>query len=142
MKNQVALTATTTVLGIAFPTFTGHLLVFLLITMILDLATGIRAAYKRGEQITSSGLNHSINKSLSYFSLICVSIILQYISQNVLQLDLQYLTTIVISFLLSREMLSIIENIQVLGFKIPTVLKRALNMLEHQTEPDKEKEVN
>lgn len=140
MKNQLALTATTTILGVVFPSFTGHLLVFLLVTMVLDLMTGIRAAYKRGEQITSSGLNHSINKSLSYFSLICVSVILQYISQNVLELNLGYLTTIVISFLLSREMLSIMENIQVLGFRVPGIIKKGLNIFD-QSEPEQE-EVN
>ena len=116
------------VFGLAFPEFTGQIFLFMLIAMALDFLTGVRAAHKLGKQITSEGLNRTINKSLSYFSLVTISIILQSITKEVLKQDFNSLTTIVMCFILTREMLSILENIIVLGVKPPKIIKKILNL--------------
>jgi toxin secretion/phage lysis holin len=124
------------IFGLAFPEFTGQILLFVLISIALDFLTGVRAAHKLGKTITSDGLNKTINKCLSYFSLITISIILQSITKEVLKQDFNSLTTIVMCFILTREMLSILENVIVLCVKPPKIIKQILNLFTEATEGD------
>lgn len=136
MKSLLATVVPASIFGIAFPDYGGQILLFLLISIALDFLTGVRAAHKKGLQITSDGLNDTINKSLGYFSLVCISIFLQAIAKEVLKTNIDYLTTVVLCFVLTREILSIFENIVVLGVKPPKILKKVLNMVTELADGD------
>lgn len=79
--------------------------------IIVDLVTGIWASRKQQIPITSSALGRTIAKSFVYLSAVCLAFLVQ-----------QYLTTdaipcmhIVASFIGLTELLSCLENINIIG---------------------------
>lgn len=82
-------------------------LVTALVLVIADLVTGVIAAYKRGETITSTGLKQSVIKALVYE----VAILLAYLAEHYLIGDLLPATKIVGALIGMTELLSCMENL-------------------------------
>lgn len=75
--------------------------------LIMDLITGIIAARKRKEPITSSGLRRSISKLFIYEIALCVA----FVSQHYLMHDSIQIASIVAGYIGITESLSILENL-------------------------------
>lgn len=88
-----------------------QVLATVLCLIIVDLITGLMAARKQAIPITSAALGRTIVKSFVYLSAICLAFLVQ-----------EYLTTdavpcmhIVASFIGLTELLSCLENINIIG---------------------------
>ena len=88
-----------------------QVLATVLALMVVDLITGILASRKQGIPISSAALGRTIVKSFVYLSAICLAFLVQ-----------QYLTTdaipcmhIVASFIGLTELLSCLENLNIIG---------------------------
>lgn len=79
-----------------------------LLAMIIDLVAGIRKARQRGEICTSYGLRRTVDKSLRYFSLLVLCVLLDVIASIVIQVP--YFTLISGIFLVGTEVLSWFEK--------------------------------
>lgn len=77
------------------------------VLIVADLITGIWAAYKRGEAITSAGLRRSITKMLVYQATIILAFLVEkYMLDGVLPI-----TKIASSFIGITELKSVLENL-------------------------------
>lgn len=79
-----------------------------LISMIIDLFAGIRKARNKGEICTSYGLRRTVDKSIRYFSLLMLCILMDVISSLIIQMP--YFTIISGLFLVGVEVLSWFEK--------------------------------
>jgi uncharacterized membrane protein len=100
-----------------------HFLIFTIFVVFADTVTGIMAARKRGEPITSKGLYRTSQKVVTYFCGIMIfhgaSITFQLPSQIV------YSVSFLIAF---TELYSISENIKVItGVNLKTTILRFFN---------------
>lgn len=84
------------------------MLIGALVLVFADLITGVIAAYKRKEPITSKGLKKSIVKAFVYESAICLA----YLAEHYLIGDFMPVTKILASLIGMTELLSCIENLQ------------------------------
>lgn len=94
----------------------------LLILVVVDFVTGIMAAKKTGEVISSHKSLRSATKIVVY----SLFIVAAHLSENILPGE-TYFEHVVVSFLALTEFISVIENIGKQGFAIP---KKLLNKLE------------
>jgi len=110
------------------------LLMVLLISVGIDLVTGLLSSYKRKEPITSNRLGYTSIKLIAYFGLYLVVKAVAYICGSVLDAQQigSVLTTAVLSFNVLRESLSILENCESLGVKLPKMLKKLMGRLEEE----------
>jgi phage-related holin len=119
--------------GFLFPVpalLTGAMGVMLVIA--LDTFTGIRAARRRGEPISSSKLRGLVDKLIAYFSL-CALIAIVTRTVPALEIAQAPLMTFALSSKILRESVSVAENISKLGvgvFGIDRLLKKLLNELQ------------
>lgn len=75
--------------------------------IIIDLATGIIASYRRSEKITSSGLKRTVGKILLYNLAICTAFLVQtYLTGDILPVS--KLVTALIGLV---ELKSVLENL-------------------------------
>lgn len=81
------------------------------VLIVVDLITGVIAAKKRGESITSAGLRRTISKGIIYE----LAIILGFITQNWLTGETVPVQNIVTSFIGLTEFLSVVENLNDIG---------------------------
>lgn len=79
--------------------------------VIIDLVTGLIAAKKRAEPITSSGLKRTVIKILIYELAIAIA----FIAETYLILDVLPVAKIVSSFVGITELKSIMENLNDIG---------------------------
>jgi phage-related holin len=99
--------------GLAKP---GQLLLVLGVFMILDLITGVMAAHKRGEPISSHGLRRSCEKIIGYGG--CVIIVFGMTQAVEFPAPWDSLTVVfTIGAVIGIEALSVIENIAVLKIR-------------------------
>ena len=97
-----------TVLAIAFLAPLQGLLVSLAILVSLDLITGVLAAAKKKQKITSAKLSRTITKVLVYlFTIMLVEMASKYV---ILPLEVP-LTGIISSFIILTELQSVLENV-------------------------------
>lgn len=82
-------------------------LVVSLVLVIADFITGVVAAYKRGDKITSARMKESIIKSLVYET----AIIFAYLAEHFLIGDLMPVTKIIAALIGLTECASILENL-------------------------------
>jgi FtsH-binding integral membrane protein len=82
-----------------------------LVLILIDLVTGVWAAKKRGEAITSSGLKTTIYKIVFYELAICLGFLAQtYLTGTVLPV-----CNLITSVIGLTEMTSILENLQTIN---------------------------
>lgn len=75
--------------------------------IMVDLATGVLAARKRGEKLTSAGLQRTLVKLFVYEG----ALLLGYVSQHYLMLDAVNVVSIIGSYISLTELVSCYENI-------------------------------
>lgn len=90
----------------------------LFILILVDWATGMKAAQKTGDSIKSSKFFRTPIKIVIYFMLITCSRIAEYSLPDAVR----YLDDTVIAFLTLTELISILENTGKLGYAIPQKL--------------------
>jgi uncharacterized membrane protein len=100
-----------------------HFLIFTIFVVFADTVTGIMAARKRGEPITSKGLYRTSQKVVVYF----VGIMIFHGASITFQLPSQI--TYSVSFIIAAtELFSISENIKsITGTNINTIILRFFN---------------
>lgn len=102
----------------------------LVVLVILDTATGIAAARKKGESIQSLKLGDATNKLLGYLSLHVVTIILAAIAAAIGLTWAAFLTILVVVYMIVRESWSILENVDIMGIDVPPALRRLLRAVD------------
>jgi len=94
----------------------------LLVLLIVDLATGLYAAKKAKEAITSTGLRRTIEKAMCYFTIIIVSVL-----ADVYMFDVFRVSGVITAFIGMIELLSIFENFtKITGINFVGELKRLI----------------
>ncbi len=77
------------------------------VLILADLATGVFAAFKRKEPITSAGFQRTLIKTFVYLS----AIMLGFLAETYLTGDLLPVSKIITSYIGFTEILSILENL-------------------------------
>jgi hypothetical protein len=104
-------------------------LVAVMALTVIDLASGLWAASKRGEPITSSGLKRTIIKIFVYEAVV----MLGYITEQYLTGDIIPLVKILAGYIGITELKSVLENIKdISGLDI---IKSLINKLAQQQDP-------
>lgn len=98
--------------------------------VIIDLITGLWAAKKRGESITSAGFNRTIVKTLVYQSAIMIG----FLTEQYLTGDMAPVSKIITSYIGLTECLSVIENINTISGG--SILKSLIDKLGSQNAKD------
>lgn len=112
------------------------ILITTLVLVIADLITGIVAAYKRKEPITSTGLKQSVLKGLVYEAAICLG----YVAEHFLIGDLLPVTKIIGALIGMTELLSCVENLNSInGSPVFGILIGKLNQALQSPKADAEK---
>lgn len=89
--------------------------------VIIDFITGIWKAIKTKEKVTSKKLGNTIEKMVLYM----IGIIASYVLQDHIGVEIIKLTWVFVTLIITREYLSIIENIEILtGTKLLFVIKK------------------
>jgi len=110
------------------------LLDILLFFVIVDYITGIIAAGTKGELRSTIGLI-GITKKIFIFLMVAIA----YKVDTILG-DVHFLRDTVIFFYLANELLSILENAGQLGIPIPSIIRRAVEILKGKGEDSKKED--
>lgn len=115
--------------------------VFLLVGCnVIDYATGIRAAKYRNETISSYKGIHGIEKKIGTWLLVLIGawmdILINYAIHTAgIELTIPFIVaTIVAVWLVVNELISILENLQDIGVKIPPFLLPLMKNIKRKTE--------
>ena len=114
-------------------------LVVMTVVMFVDYITGILSAYIHAELSSRKGIV-GILKKVSYFSLVCVGMAIDYILYSALsQIGIQSEATmffglIVIVWLIINELISILENLSKMEVPIPKFLTSVISRLKTTVE--------
>lgn len=118
------------IIGVAafFSKTLNELFVVLILFMWLDWVTGVTAAYITKELSSKRGIV-GVLKKLMMVSLVVLSILLDSVAAQALNLMKPIFYTMITSWLIANEGLSILENIGRAGVPIPKGLIKALTSL-------------
>lgn len=120
-------------------------LIVLTIVMLIDYITGMLSAYVNAELSSRKGIV-GILKKISYFSLVCVGIAIDYILYSALsQIGIQSDVTMffgltVTVWLIINELISILENLSKLDVPIPKFLTSVIKKLKTTVEDKSDRE--
>lgn len=107
---------------------------------LIDYATGIMASKPRGEKLSSYKGIKGIQKKVGQWLLVVigswVDVLIKYSVENVgVAWKFPFIVSIIVAvWLVVNEMLSILENLNDLGVKMPPFLKPILNRLKTEVE--------
>ncbi len=127
--------------------FSGiHLFIFAIFSLtILDVVTGVTAAYKRKEPITSRKLRTGLlEKFLLYMVLLLAVFTLDIVMKHIIPIDAYYLSGL-ISFLISTyEVTSIMENVLTINPNMPFIssLVRVFQTMNQKTIDSMQKKID
>jgi len=107
MMNKASAIKTLLIALIALFAPAKPMLLATLAMVFLDLFTGLLAARKRGEQITSGGLKRTIVKMFVYE----IALLIAYIVSRYMEMPFMPIDKIVSSFIGITEMKSVFENV-------------------------------
>ena len=113
---------------------------FLLLTNIVDYATGIMAAVYRGERVSSDVGFHGIAKKVCMWLLVLAGHIVDFIIVEMghtmqIEFGLNCLVALAVIFwLLANELISILENISDIGTPLPPFLTKLVEMVKEKSE--------
>jgi len=113
---------------------------FLVVTNVIDYATGLIAAKHRGERISSYKSIWGIVKKVLMWLLVYVGHIVDYILTTMGQtLHLNFsvgsaVALIVMFWLMVNELISILENIDEVGVPLPPFLMKLVKLIKEKTE--------
>ena len=142
---KIKLAVATTIGG--FFSFFGLLalpLIILVVSNILDWITGCVASNIKGEAISSNKSYKGIFKKVSMYILIMIGfmfdLLLEYgITQMGWDIQMQgFIAVVIAMWLVLNEMISIVENISVIGIDIP-FLRPLMNLVKDKVEEPFEK---
>ena len=114
-------------------------LIVLTVVMLIDYITGMLSAYINAELSSRKGIV-GILKKVSYFSLVCVGIAIDYIlysalSQMGIQSDITMFFGLTVTvWLIINELISILENLARLDVPIPKFLTSVIKKLKTTVE--------
>ena len=114
-------------------------LIVLTVVMLIDYITGMMSAYINAELSSRKGIV-GILKKVSYFSLVCVGIAIDYILYSALsQIGIQSDVTMffgltVTVWLIINELISILENLSKMDVPIPKFLTSVIKRLKMTVE--------
>lgn len=109
-------------------------LLILVLVMLLDWATGLSKAWKRGELSSRVGLHGAIKK-VGYLAIVAVAGVMDWLfdyglSTAGIDFKLPFLVAaIVMVWLIINELISILENVAELGVPVPPFIKKLLARL-------------
>ena len=127
----------------ALSSFFGALFLPIIITVIcntIDFATGIAAAWMRGEKITSGVFYKGIVKKVGMWILIAVGVLIDEtlaysVEQFGIAMPFSFLIACIVSvWLICNELLSILENLDEMKVPMPAFLKKLIRRMQQQTE--------
>ena len=137
MKNSNLLTAALAFIAASFGGW-SQLLTVLVVIISLDIITGILAAFVEKDLSSSIG-RKGIAGKVMIFLLVAAG---HYADVAIGTVEIHLIRNSVIYFYLAIELLSIIENAGRIGLPIPSVLKKAIEVLQGKAEvelPESEK---
>ncbi|MBQ9845787.1 MAG: phage holin family protein [Oscillospiraceae bacterium] len=114
--------------------------IFLVATNIVDYVTGIAAAAKRGERISSSVGFWGIVKKIFMWLLVFVGYVVDYAIEAIsttMHIDINVggiVALAVIFWLMVNELISILENIHDVGVPLPPFLVKLVDYIKEKTE--------
>ena len=114
-------------------------LIVLTVVMLIDYITGMMSAYIHAELSSRKGIV-GILKKVSYFSLVCVGIAIDYIlysalSQIGIQSDITMFFGLTVTvWLIINELISILENLSKMDVPIPRFLTSVIQKLKTTVE--------
>ena len=113
----------------------------LLIFMLLDYITGVitAAVFRKSSKTKSGGLNSTIGLQ-GIFKKVGEIVLVMVAFQLDLHLGIDILRTGVIFALLANETISIIENLGLMGVPIPSIIKKAIDLLNEKSGEAEQKE--
>ena len=124
-------------------------LIILIVVMIIDYISGMAKAWINAELSSKVGLK-GIIKKICYLLVVCVAAVVDWLIASGLQkvginITVNYLIgAIVTIWLIINELISILENLSVVGVPLPPFLSAVVHKLkisvENSTEPEKESE--
>lgn len=127
----------------AISSFLGVLFIPILIMVAcntLDFITGIIASKFRDESITSRAFYRGIVKKVCMWLLVVVGVLIdETIKYSVLQFGIAMPFTFLVAcivcvWIICNELLSILENMDVIGVPMPAFLKKVVRYLQQHTE--------
>lgn len=122
--------------------YLGHLvipIIVLAVVMLLDYATGITKAWVKGELSSKIGVI-GILKKIGYLVVVAVGMIVDWVikagmAELHIDFKLEFLfAMIVIIWLILNELISILENVSVIGAPVPKWLTKIISKLKDHTE--------
>ncbi|CAM3494005.1 phage holin family protein [Saccharibacillus brassicae] len=102
----------------------------LLVLIIVDWATGLAAAWVRGELRSRVGYFGIVRKAAIFVVVAVAHLVDQALG------DLHMFRDAVIFFYLANELLSVIENVGKMGVPMPPILRDAVRIFESRTKPE------
>lgn len=120
-------------------------IIVLLVMMILDYATGMTAAWMRGELSSKVGAK-GILKKVGYMALIVVAAGVDYLiwaGVAAVQVNVGYqmwFGLLVAVWLIINEMISILENLRRMDVPLPNFLVRVLSRIKHTVDTSEKEE--
>ena len=124
-------------------------LIILIVVMIIDYISGMAKAWIKAELSSKVGLK-GIIKKICYLLVVCVAAVVDWLITSGLQkvginITVNYLIGVIVTiWLIINELISILENLSVVGVPLPPFLSAVVHKLkisvENSTEPEKESE--
>ena len=124
-------------------------LIILIIVMIIDYISGMAKAWIKAELSSKVGLK-GIIKKICYLLVVCVAAVVDWLIASGLQkvginITVNYLIGVIVTiWLIINELISILENLSVVGVPLPPFLSAVVHKLkitvENNTDPEKESE--
>ena len=124
-------------------------LIILIVVMIIDYISGMAKAWIKAELSSKVGLK-GIIKKICYLLVVCVAAVVDWLIASGLQkvginITVNYLIGVIVTiWLIINELISILENLSVVGVPLPPFLSAVVHKLkisvENSTEPKKESE--
>lgn len=97
-----------------------------IVLIIIDFLTGTSAAWVSGERLTSKKAKRSALKAAEYFLLIAAGRVSEY------AVPLGFLDDTIIGFIVLTELLSVMENLQKMGYPIPANMFQNLRQIQKE----------
>ncbi|QDH23443.1 phage holin family protein [Saccharibacillus brassicae] len=109
---------------------TNTMVTLLLVLIIVDWATGLTAAWVRGELRSRVGYFGIVRKAAIF-----VVVAIAHLVDQVLG-DLHMFRDAVIFFYLANELLSVVENMGKMGVPMPPIIRDAVHIFQSRTKPE------
>lgn len=112
----------------------------MVLSNVIDYITGIFAAVRRGEKISSSVGRHGIVKKICMWLLVVVGVIIDELIAYVIStigwdVPLKFaIASVVCVWIVCNEIISILENMKDIGMKIPPFLEKIMLYIKSKAE--------